>query len=144
MWAGLAAAVVGNHLSGIGHAIETVVRAEDRWGIVEEYVGHGIGTEMHMDPSVPNYGKPGHGPILEAGMALAIEPMINMGTRNIKQLKDGWTILTADGKPSAHFEHDVAIIDGKPELLSTFAYVYQALGIDSNEEDEFRRKPLVL
>jgi methionyl aminopeptidase len=77
-------------------------------------------------------------------MVVAIEPMINMGTRNIKQLKDGWTILTADGKPSAHFEHDVAIIDGKPELLSTFAYVYQALGIDSNEEDEFRRKPLVL
>jgi methionyl aminopeptidase len=77
-------------------------------------------------------------------MVVAIEPMINMGTRNIKQLKDGWTILTADGKPSAHFEHDVAIIDGKPELLSTFAYIHKALDIESNEEDEFRSKPLVV
>jgi methionyl aminopeptidase len=68
--------------------------------------------------------------------------MINMGTRNIKQLKDGWTILTADGKPSAHFEHDVALIDGKPEILSTFAYIYEALGIVCNEEDEFRKVPL--
>ena len=72
------------------------------------------------------------------GMVVAIEPMINMGTKNIKQLKDGWTILTADGKPSAHFEHNVALINGKPELLSTFKYVYDALGIVSNEEDEFR------
>jgi methionyl aminopeptidase len=76
-------------------------------------------------------------------MVVAIEPMINMGTRNIKQLKDGWTILTADGRPSAHFEHNVALINGKPELLSTFKYVYEALGIVSNEEDEFRSKPLV-
>jgi methionyl aminopeptidase len=76
------------------------------------------------------------------GMVVAIEPMINMGTKNIKQLKDGWTILTADGKPSAHFEHDVAIIDGKPEILSTFKYIYDALGIVSNEEDEFRKTPL--
>ena len=75
---------------------------------------------------------------------IAVEPMINMGTKNIKQHKDGWTITTADGKPSAHFEHDVAIIDGKPELLSTFAYVYEALGIVSNEEQGLRQKPLVL
>jgi len=77
-------------------------------------------------------------------MVLAIEPMMKNGTKNIKQHKDGWTITTADGKPSAHFEHDVAIIDGKPEILSTFAYVYQALGIVSNEEDEFRKVPLVI
>jgi len=70
--------------------------------------------------------------------------MINQGTRNIKQLKDGWTILTADGKPSAHFEHDIALVDGKPELLSTFSYIYKALGIESNEEDEFRKVPLVI
>ena len=75
-------------------------------------------------------------------MVVAIEPMINMGTKNIKQLKDGWTILTADGKPSAHFEHDVALIEGKPEILSTFKYIYDALGIVSNEEDEFRREAL--
>ena len=81
---------------------------------------------------------------LANGMVLAIEPMINMGTRNIKQHKDGWIITTADGKPSAHFEHDVAIVDGKPELLSTFAYIYQALGITSNEEDGLRSVPLVI
>jgi len=78
------------------------------------------------------------------GMVVAIEPMVNMGTRRIKQLKDGWTILTADGKPSAHFEHDVALVNGKPELLSTFHYIYQALGIVSDEEDEFRSRQLVL
>ena len=78
------------------------------------------------------------------GLVVAIEPMINMGTKNIKQLNDGWTILTADGKPSAHFEHNVAIVDGKPELLSTFQYIYKALGIESDEEDEFRQKKLVL
>lgn len=77
-------------------------------------------------------------------MVVAIEPMINLGTRNIKQLNDGWTIVTRDGKPSAHFEHDVALVNGKPELLSTFQYIYQALGIQSNEEDEFRANPLVL
>ena len=76
------------------------------------------------------------------GMVVAIEPMINMGTEKIVQLKDGWTILTKDGKPSAHFEHDVAIVNGKPELLSTFKYIYDALGISSNEEDEFRAKTL--
>ncbi|MND84014.1 Methionine aminopeptidase 1 [compost metagenome] len=107
-------------------------------------MGHGVGQKMHEDPEMPNYGKRGRGKLLVEGMVVAIEPMINMGTRNIKQLKDGWTILTADGKPSAHFEHDVAIIDGKPEILSTFGYIYKALGIVSNEEDEFRKVPLIL
>jgi methionyl aminopeptidase len=77
-------------------------------------------------------------------MVVAIEPMINMGTHKVKQLNDGWTIVTLDGKPSAHFEHDVAIVDGKPEILSTFAYVYEALGIVSDGEDEFRQKALVI
>lgn len=78
------------------------------------------------------------------GMVVAIEPMINMGTKNIKTLKDGWTIVTRDNKPSAHFEHNVALVNGKPELLSTFQYIYNVLGITSNEEDEFRQKPLIL
>ena len=77
-------------------------------------------------------------------MTLAIEPMINMGTHKVKQLKDGWTIVTQDGKPSAHFEHDVAIVDGQPELLSTFAYVYKELGIASEEEAPFRKEPLLI
>ena len=99
---------------------------------------------MHEAPEVPNYGKRGRGKKFLNGMVLAIEPMINLGTHRIKQLKDGWTILTADGKPSAHFEHNVALIDGNHELLSTFEYIYKALGISSEEEIPFRSHPLVL
>ena len=107
--------------------------------MVRELVGHGLGRKMHEDPEMPNYGKRGRGKKFIEGMVVAIEPMINLGTHKTKHLKDGWTILTADGKPSAHFEHDVAIVNGKPELLSTFQYVYDALGIKSDEEDEFRQ-----
>ena len=105
--------------------------------MVRELVGHGLGRKMHEGPEMPNYGRRGRGKKFLEGMTVAIEPMTNMGTKNIKQLKDGWTILTADGQPSAHFEHDVAIVNGKPELLSTFKYIYEALGIESDEEDEF-------
>ena len=112
------------------------------YGVVRELVGHGLGQKMHEDPEMPNYGKRGKGKLFIEGMTVAIEPMINMGSKNTKHLKDGWTILTADGKPSAHFEHNVALINGKPEILSTFDYVYEALGIVSNEEDEFKRKIL--
>ena len=99
---------------------------------------------MHEDPEMPNYGRRGRGKKFVEGMTVAIEPMINMGTKRIEQLEDGWTILTRDRKPSAHFEHDIAIVNGKPELLSTFAYIYKALGIESDEEDEFREKKLVI
>jgi methionyl aminopeptidase len=99
---------------------------------------------MHEDPEMPNYGNRGRGKKFLEGMTVAIEPMINLGTRRIEQLNDGWTILTADRKASAHFEHNVAIVDGKPELLSTFAYIYDALGIESDEEMEFRKEALVL
>ncbi|MGB5317848.1 MAG: type I methionyl aminopeptidase, partial [Eudoraea sp.] len=94
--------------------------------------------KLHESPEMPNYGKRGRGKKFVDGMVVAIEPMINMGTRRIKQLRDGWTILTADKKPSAHFEHNVALIDGKPELLSTFDYIYEALGIQSEEETPFK------
>jgi len=133
----------GNRVEDVGSAIQKYCE-NNGYGVVRELVGHGLGIKMHEDPEMPNYGKRGRGKLFVEGMVVAIEPMINMGTKNIKQLKDGWTILTADGKPSAHFEHDVALIDGKPELLSTFQYVYKALGIVSNEEDEFRKQPLVL
>lgn len=99
---------------------------------------------MHEDPEMPNYGKRGRGKKFIEGMVVAIEPMINLGTHRIKQHNDGWTITTLDNKPSAHFEHNVAIIDGKPELLSTFGYIYEALGMVSDEEDVFRKKALVL
>ena len=116
----------GNRIGDIGFAIQQ--HAEKiGFGVVRELCGHGLGQKLHEDPEVPNYGKRGDGPKIKDGMVIAIEPMINMGTRNIKQLKDGWTILTADKKPSAHFEHDVALIDGKPEILSTFKFIEDAL-----------------
>jgi len=109
LWAGLAKATVGARLSDIGHAVEQTVRAAGQFGIVEEYVGHGIGSAMHMEPSVPNYGRPGHGPRLVAGMALAVEPMVTLGRRHTRTLDDDWTVVTADGTRAAHFEHTVAL-----------------------------------
>jgi methionyl aminopeptidase len=126
----------GNRVSDIGHAIQSYTEAHG-YGVVRELVGHGLGRKMHEDPQVPNYGRPGKGKKFKDGMVLAIEPMINMGTHRINQLSDGWTILTADRKPSAHFEHDIALINGKPELLSTFQYIYDALGIKTDEEEQF-------
>ncbi|MFD1095135.1 type I methionyl aminopeptidase [Salegentibacter chungangensis] len=130
---------LGNRVGDVGYAIQKYT--EDRgYGVVRELVGHGLGSKMHEDPEMPNYGKRGRGKKFKEGMVVAIEPMINQGTKRIKQLADGWTILTADNKPSAHFEHDIALVDGKPELLSTFKYIYDALGIESDEEEEFRAK----
>jgi len=127
----------GNRVGDVGYAIQKY--AEDHgYGVVRELVGHGLGSVMHEDPEMPNYGKRGRGKKFVEGMVVAIEPMINMGTKSINQLNDGWTILTKDGKPSAHFEHDVAIVNGKPELLSTFKYVDEALGTITSVEDEFR------
>ena len=133
----------GNRVGDVGYAIQKFTE-DHGYGVVRELVGHGLGRKMHEDPEMPNYGKRGRGKKFVEGMVVAIEPMTNLGTHRIKQLKDGWTILTADGKPSAHFEHNVALVDGKPELLSTFQYVYEALGIESNEEEEFRQKKLQL
>lgn len=117
MWAGIDAARAGNHLGDIGHAVQTI--AEDAgYGVVREYVGHGIGRVMHEEPNVPNYGRKHTGVLLEVGMVLAIEPMINMGTRKTKQMPDGWLVVTRDGKPSAHFEKTVAITEDGPRLLT--------------------------
>jgi methionyl aminopeptidase len=128
---------IGNRVGDVGWAIQNHVERHG-YGVVRELVGHGLGKKMHEDPQMPNYGKRGQGKRFVNGMVVAIEPMINLGTHKIDQLKDGWTILTKDRKPSAHFEHDVALINGKPELLSTFQYIYDALGIVSDEEKEFR------
>jgi len=134
---------IGNRVGDVGYAIQNYCEGHG-YGVVRELVGHGLGKKLHESPEMPNYGKRGRGKKFLEGMVVAIEPMINGGTRRIKQLKDGWTILTADGKPSAHFEHNVAIVDGKPELLSTFQYIYEALGIKSEEEEAFRRSKMVL
>jgi methionyl aminopeptidase len=138
LYAGIRELKIGNRVGDVGFAIQQYTEAHG-YGVVRELVGHGLGKKMHEDPEMPNYGRRGRGKKFIEGMVVAIEPMINMGTKNIKQLRDGWTILTRDGKPSAHFEHDVAIVNGKPELLSTFKYIYDALGIVSDEEEEFRQ-----
>lgn len=117
---------VGNRIGDIGFFIQEHAEKHG-YGVVRELVGHGLGRTMHEDPQVPNYGKRGKGKKIQEGLVIAIEPMINMGTERVIQLEDGWTILTADRKPSAHFEHDVAVVDGKPEVLSTFKYVEEAL-----------------
>ncbi|WP_289024217.1 type I methionyl aminopeptidase [uncultured Salegentibacter sp.] len=139
LYVGIREFKAGNRVGDVGYAIQKYT--EDRgYGVVRELVGHGLGATMHEDPEMPNYGKRGRGKKFVEGMVVAIEPMINLGTKRIKQLSDGWTILTADNKASAHFEHDVALVNGKPQLLSTFDYIYEALGIESDEEDEFKAK----
>jgi methionyl aminopeptidase len=125
---GIAQAVDGNRMGDLGSAVQT--HAENHgYGVVRELVGHGLGRNLHEAPEVPNYGKKGSGVKLVEGMVLAIEPMINMGTKNVKQLRDGWTIVTADGKPSAHFEHDVVVRKGKAEVLSTFEFIEEVIGL---------------
>jgi len=143
LYVGIREFKAGNRVGDVGYAIQQFTEKHG-YGVVRELVGHGLGREMHESPEMPNYGRRGRGKKFVEGMVVAIEPMTNMGTRKIKQHKDGWTITTLDKKPSAHFEHDVAIIDGKPEILSTFKYVNKALGIETNEEDEFRQELLVI
>ena len=135
LYLGIREVVVGNRIGDIGAAIQEFTEARG-YGIVRELVGHGLGRKMHEEPQVPNYGRRGRGKKIQEGLVIAIEPMTNLGTHRIKQLKDGWTILTADGKNSAHFEHDVAVVDGKPEILSTFQYIYDALGIEPEEYEK--------
>lgn len=123
---GIEAAVENNRTGDIGHAIQSHAE-KNGYGVVRELVGHGVGRKLHEAPEVPNYGKRGHGVRLQSGMALAIEPMINMGVKEVKQLNDGWTVVSRDGKPSAHFEHTVVVRPGKAEVLSTFQYIEDVL-----------------
>ncbi len=118
LWHGLAQAVAGRRLSDISHAIARAARAAGRYGIVREYTGHGIGTQMHMDPAVPNFGRPGRGPVLQEGMALAIERMLVLGQPQTRLLDDEWTVVTEDGSWAAHFEHTVAITADGPWVLT--------------------------
>jgi methionyl aminopeptidase len=119
LWHGLAQAVPGGRLSDISHAIEQAARAAGPYGIVREYTGHGIGRHIHMNPPVPNYGRAGHGPVLSAGMTLAIEPMLVLGRAQTVLLDDDWTVVTADGSWAAHFEHTVAITEAGPWVLTS-------------------------
>lgn len=127
LYLGIEKAVEGNRIGDIGEAVQTYCEKRG-YSVVRELVGHGIGRKMHEAPEVPNYGKRGTGPLLKKGMCIAIEPMINMGSKNVVFENDGWTIRTRDRKPSAHFEHTVAIRQGKADILSTFEFVEAVLG----------------
>jgi methionyl aminopeptidase len=117
LWAGIEQMVEGNRISDIGHAVQTVAEGAG-FSVVREYVGHAIGTAMHEKPEVPNYGEPGRGPKLRVGNVFAVEPMVNVGTAETRTLADGWSVVTADGKLSAHFEHTIAITDDGPEVFT--------------------------
>ncbi len=118
MWAGFAAARLGGRVTDISHAVESYVRAHGTYGILEDYTGHGIGTAMHQPPNVPNYGRPGRGPKLELGLALAVEPMITLGTKETVVAEDDWTIVTEDGSWAAHFEHTFTLTPDGPWILT--------------------------
>jgi len=122
VYKGIEQAVHGNKIGDIAYAVQQHCESSG-FGVVRDLVGHGIGKSLHEDPSVPNFGKPGKGERLRAGMTLAIEPMITAGSWKVKTLKDGWTVVTADGSLSAHFEHDVVVLEGKADILSTFDYI---------------------
>ena len=109
LWRGMAAARIGGRVTDISHAIETYVRSQGRYGILEDYTGHGIGTEMHMAPNVPNYGRRGRGPAIVEGLALAVEPMVTLGSKDTDLLEDEWTVATVDGSMAAHFEHTFTV-----------------------------------
>ena len=115
--AGIAAATVGNHVGDIGHAVQTIVEAAG-FSVVRELVGHGVGTGPHEEPQAPNYGKPSRGLALAAGLTIAIEPMVNVGTAKTRTLSDKWTVVTVDGRRSAHFEHTIAVTDAGPRILT--------------------------
>ncbi|MCL6634673.1 MAG: type I methionyl aminopeptidase [Peptococcaceae bacterium] len=117
LYKGIAKARVGNRLSDISNAVQTCAESYG-YSVVRDFVGHGIGSRPHEEPQVPNFGKPGRGPRLKAGMTLAIEPMINMGTYEVRTLSNNWTVVTLDSKLSAHFEHTIAITDDEPEILT--------------------------
>ena len=122
LYKGIGKAVAGLRIGDIGHAVQSHCEANG-FSVVREMVGHGVGHELHEDPQVPNYGRQGQGVKLKEGMVIAIEPMINMGVRNVFQMSDGWTIKTRDHLPAAHFEHTIAIGKGEADILSTFEYI---------------------
>ncbi len=128
---GIAQAFEGNRLGDVSHAIQSHAEASN-FGVVRELVGHGIGKRLHEKPEVPNYGKRGGGIMLKAGLVIAIEPMVNQGRKNVRQLNDGWTITTSDQLPSAHFEHTVAVKPGRADVLSSFAAIEEAVKLNQH------------
>lgn len=132
LYKGIEKAVAGNRVGDIAFAIQEYTEKKHGYGVVRELVGHGLGRSLHEDPQVPNYGKRGSGPKLKEGLVLAIEPMINLGGKEVYTEKDGWTVRTKDGKPSVHFEHDVCVRKGKAEILSDYKPIEKAEGANIN------------
>lgn len=126
LYKGVEKAIVGNRVGDISYAIQDFAEKERGYGVVRELVGHGLGKNLHEDPQVPNYGKRGSGPVMKEGLVIAIEPMINLRTRDVEFLEDGWTVVTRDNQPSVHYEHDVAVGKGKPDILSSFTDIEAA------------------
>jgi methionyl aminopeptidase len=126
LYKGIEKAVAGNRVGDVAFAIQEYTERKHRYGVVRELVGHGLGKSMHEEPQVPNYGKRGSGPVMKEGLVIAIEPMINMGRREVYTDRDGWTVRTKDGKPSVHFEHDVCVKKGKADILSNYAPIEAA------------------
>ena len=135
LYLGIEQAVIGNRIGDISFAIQQYTEKQRGYGVVRELVGHGIGKDLHEKPEVPNYGKRGRGPKLKAGMCLAIEPMINYGSKKILELEDKWTIVTADGANSAHYEHTIAITASGPDILSDFEVIHEAIKTNANIAD---------
>lgn len=127
LYEGIAVAIEGYRIGDIGSAVQKYCESRG-YSVVRELVGHGIGRQMHESPEVPNYGRPGTGPLLKNGMCICIEPMINLGSKNVVTERDGWTIRTKDRKPSAHFEHCIAIQGGRAQILSSFDFIHDVLG----------------
>lgn len=132
LYKGIEKAVAGNRMGDIAFAIQEHTEKKNGYGVVRELVGHGLGKSLHEDPQVPNYGKRGSGTMLKEGLVLAIEPMINMGKKEVYTEDDGWTVRTADGKPSVHFEHDVCVKKGKADILSDYAAIEAAEKANAN------------
>lgn len=132
LYVGIEQAVIGNRTGDIGYAIENYTYGQHGYGVIREMVGHGVGREMHEDPQIPNYGKRGSGKKLQENMVLAIEPMITMGSRKINFLDDGWTVVSEDGSPAVHFEHNVCVKKGGPLILSDFTNIELAEKANSN------------
>ncbi len=132
LYRGVEKAVTGNRLGDISFAVQEHTEKKHGYGVVRELVGHGLGRSMHEDPQVPNYGKRGTGPVLKDGLVMAIEPMINLGKKEVFTEADGWTVRTKDGKPSVHFEHDVCVRRGKPDILSNYTTIEAAEKANTN------------
>ncbi|BBA17325.1 type I methionyl aminopeptidase [Blattabacterium cuenoti] len=141
LYIGMSNCKLGNSIGDIGYSIQSYIEKKG-YNVVKDLVGHGLGKNMHEDPKIPNFGKKGKGFKLKEGLVLSIEPMVNIGSSEILFHKDGWTITTLDNKNSAHYEHNVAIVDGAPCLLSTFRYIYKELNINTLEEDSFQNQKI--